>query len=370
MNKDKRTEELADLVLDYSVKLKPKDRLIIQFDPAYSEYASILGEGSRSRGAEVRYDSMTFDPRVLRGLIKRNKIGEWKEELARRKELAKWCNTRILVDCNSNPNYAKGIQDFEARVTEFNKRVIGPYKKVIFRPGSKRGYVVKWNIVGFPCKESAKMAGMSLGEYADFVYSAILGNDWEKRGKEMNRIKSVFDGANDVHLLVPGLTDLHLSLKDRGGEVSAGHHNMPGGEVYYGPVEDSVGGYIYFQTPTKRDGLGVLQGIRLEFENGIIKKYSANKNLKALEETLKIDEGVRKIGELGIGCNYGIQRAILETLFDEKIGGTVHLALGNSFREKSLSNGGGLNKSDIHWDLICDLRKNSTNLKEYPGGTF
>jgi aminopeptidase len=166
---------------------------------------------------------------------------------------------------------------------------------------------------------------------------------------------------------VPKLTDLHLSLKGRGGEICDGKFNMPDGEVCYGPVEDSMNGHIYFQTLTKREGFGILQGIRFEFEDGVIRRYSARQNQKALEEILKIDEGVKKIGELGIGCNYGVQRAILETLFDEKIGGTFHLALGNSL-SPDLSNGGGLNKSYIHWDIVCDLRKNSADLGQYPGG--
>lgn len=367
MENNNREGKLADLVLDYSVEIQKGDKLFIQFDPTYSRYAILLGEKARNRGAQVRYDPMSFDPRVLRGFMERFDMDEWEEELKRRIELAKWCNARILVDCDSNPNYAEGVQDSEARVTAFNKKVIGPYKEVLYRYGSHSGYEVKWNIVGFPCKESAKTAGMPFKEYTNFVYSATLGNDWQKMSEEMNKIKSVFDGARDIHILIPGLTDLHLSLDGRGGEICDGRFNMPDGEVCYGPVENSVDGYIYFQTPTKREGFGVLQGIRLELENGVIVKYSANQNQKALEETLKVDEGVRRIGELGIGCNYGVQRAILETLFDEKIGGTIHLALGDSLSQDVL-NGGGLNKSGIHWDIVCDLRKDSANLSQFPGG--
>lgn len=367
MKIDERAAKLADLVLDYSVSLQEGDKLFLQFDPTYLAYANLIGDKARKKGAEVRYDSISFNPRVLRGFMKRFHMSEWEEELQRRNELASWCNTRILIDCDSNPNYADGVQDSEARVTAFNKKVIGPYKEILYRQGSNRGYEVKWNIVGFPCEESAKTAGMNLEEYADFVYSATLGNDWSKMSREMERIKAVFDGAKDVHLLVPGLTDLHLSLDGRGGEICDGRLNMPDGEVCYGPVENSINGHIYFQTPTKREGFGILQGIRLEFEDGVIQRYSANQNQKALEETLKIDEGVKRIGELGIGCNYGVQKAILETLFDEKIGGTFHLALGDSL-SPDLSNGGGLNKSDIHWDIVCDLRKNPADFGQYPGG--
>lgn len=368
MERDVRAEQLVDLVLDYSVGIVEKDKLIIQFDPSYTHYATIIGRKARERGAEVRYDPITFDPIILRGFAERSNSKELEEELERRKELADWCNTRILIYCLSNPNYAEGIKDAEARVADFSKKVIGPYKKVLYRPGSHSSYEVRWNIVGFPCIESAETAGMDMEEYTDFIYSATLGNDWQKMGESMKRLKDIFDNAKDVHIFVPGLTDLHLSLEGRGGKICDGRFNMPDGEFFYGPVENSVNGHVYFQIPTKRDGLGVLEGIRLEFENGFVSKFSARKNQKGLEETLKIDEGARRLGELGIGCNYGIKRAILDTLFDEKIGGTIHLALGQSFITQPLDNGGGLNESDSHWDIVCDLRRNEQNLSEFPGG--
>lgn len=368
MVRDQRAKELAELVLSYSVDLQPKDKLIIQFDPQSSNYAFLIGDRARQIGAEVRYDSMTLDPKILRGLIKRFDFGEWEEELRRRENLASWCSARVLINCFSNENYAKGLKDSKEKVTLFNKKVIGPYKEVLYRPGPNGETEVKWNITAFPYNQGAKKAGMTLKEYSDFVYEATLGCDWTELSKDMEEIKSVFDYAKDVHVLVPGLTDLHLSLEDRGGYISSGTHNMPSGEVFYGPIENSVEGKIYFQIPSKRTGFGIFEGIKLEFENGVIKKYSAEKNQEGLDAILKIDEGIKSVGELGIGCNYGIKRAILETLFDEKIGGTIHLALGRSFDEYPLSRGGGLNKSDIHWDIVCDLRKNLKDLAKFPGG--
>lgn len=364
---DEREGKLANLVLNYSLDIQKGDKLFIQFDPAYSKYATTLGKNARNLGAEVRYDSLSFDPNFLRGLLERFDEVEFNEELERRKELALWCNARVLIDCNSNSDYAQGISNFEEKVSELNKRVIGPFKEVLYRPGNKSGYEVKWNIVGFPSAEGAKRAGMSQKDYEDFVYSVTLGNDWNKMSQEMKTIKSVFDFAKDVHIYVPNKTDLHLSLINRGGEICDGKLNMPDGEVCYGPVEDSANGYIYFQTPTKRDGLGIIKGIRLNFENGKIKHFYSDINERALQKTLEIDEGVRRIGEFGLGCNYGIERATTEILFDEKIGGTVHLALGDSL-SGDLMNGGGLNYSKIHWDIVCDLRRNLSDLTQYPGG--
>lgn len=367
MRIDKRTEELADLVLDYSVDIQEKDRLLIQFDPKYKLYADILGKKAMERGAEVCYDSISFDPKILRKFIQEYNLEEWEKELKRRKEIAIWCNTRILVDCISDYDYARGIENSEVKVAEFDKKVIGPYKKVLYRTGPNNENEVKWNIVGFPCEENAKCANMSFTEYEDFVYSATLIPDWEKMSNEMEIIKDKFNNAKEVQILLPGLTDLHFSLDGRGGKICKGKRNMPDGEVYYGPVENSAEGYIYFQCPTKRDGFGMLEGIKLEFERGFVKDYSAKQNQKGLEETLKIDLGARRIGEFGIGCNYGIKHVTFETLFDEKIGGTIHLALGKSISERT-SEGGGWNKSNIHWDIICDLRRNEKNLREYPGG--
>ncbi|MFA6088659.1 MAG: aminopeptidase [Candidatus Woesearchaeota archaeon] len=366
-NTDTRLEKLVNLILDYSVSLKENDRLVIQFDPAFRKYSSLIGSKAIEKGAEVRYDSISLDPNVLKGFIQRYDFSEWNVELQRRIEISKWCNARIYITCDSNPNYAKDIVDAPKRIAEFNKRVVGPYKEVLYRLGPNKEYEVKWNIVGFPSVEDAINIGMDIKEYEDFVYSATIGNDWKKMGEQMIRIKDAFDNTNEVHIVVPGLTDLKISLKNRGGEICDGKYNMPDGEICYGPVEDSANGYIYFQCPTKSEGLGVIRGIKLKYENGVITEYSAKENQRALDETLKVDEGVKRIGELGIGCNYGIKKPVLETLFDEKIGGTIHLALGDSYKQ-SLSKGGGLNSSDIHWDIICDLRRDATNLEEYPGG--
>ena len=195
-----------------------------------------------------------------------------------------------------------------------------------------------------------------------------LKNRWEfkKNGCEWFRIstlrsKEIFDNAKDVHIIIPDFTDIHLSLKGRGGHVSDGMHNMPDGEVYYCPLENSANGYIYFPYKTVRDGNAV-SGIRLEYRGGKIVDFSAKENQKFLESMLNL-KGAKRIGELGIGCNYSIKKYTNKLLFDEKIGGTIHLAIGESY-SRPLSSGGGKNKADIHWDLVCDLRKENG----LPGG--
>ncbi len=367
MRIDPRAEKLASLVLDYSIDLHEGDRLFLQHSPFQPEYAKIFGEQAKARGAEVRYDSDSWDPIILRRLVEKMNPAEWKAELERRNELARWCNTRILINAGVDTDYAIGIPEKEKRIAELNRQIIGPYKEVLYRPGPFNGNEVRWNIVGFPTKQDASAAGMSLEEYTNFVYDATLIPDWRQMERDMGKIKTAFDKAEDVHIYVPGKTDLHLSLRDRGGSVSGGKHNMPGGEVFYGPVEDSVNGTVYFQHPTKRD-VGVIRGINLKFEKGRVVEFDAKENLPGLEATLNADEGVKTIGELGIGFNNGIQRATMSTLFDEKIAGTIHLALGDSFTEHALSDGGGLNVSMIHWDIVCDLRRDEKDLTDFPGG--
>jgi aminopeptidase len=368
MAEDERAAKLADLVLDYSVELNEGDKLLVQFDPAFSGYAYLIGQKARTRGASVRYDPLSYDPNVQRYLLENFDKYEWKEDLDRRIELANWCNKKILVDTTANPNYALGIEDSEARIAAFSREVIGPYKEVYQRKTPAGEYEVKWNLVGFPYEMGAKTAGMSMDEYTEFVYTATIGNDWREMGKNMTKIKSVIDGAHDVHILVPELTDLHLCLDGRGGKICDGKLNMPDGEVFYAPLEDSANGRVYFSIPAYREGFGVVEGITLQFQAGIVTGYAAKSNQKALEESLNIDDGAKRIGEFGIGCNDGIERPTLEILFDEKIGGTIHLAIGYSYDGFPLSEGGGLNVSKIHWDLICDLRRNPADLAHCPGG--
>lgn len=160
---------------------------------------------------------------------------------------------------------------------------------------------------------------------------------------------SHLDGTEDVRIMGPG-TDLTLSVRGREWGNDDGRFNMPGGEVYTGPVEESANGHIFLGLPVAVAGREV-SGVRLRFENGEVVESSAEKGEEYLNAILGTDRGARYIGELGIGTNYGIERATRNTLFDEKIGGTVHLALGYSLPET-----GGRNDSSVHWDLICDLR--------------
>ena len=208
---------------------------------------------------------------------------------------------------------------------------------------------VPWVACRFPTAALAQDARMSLREFEDFLYGACL-RDWDAEGERMAKYMERFDRASEVRIVGAG-TDITLSLEGREGELDAGHNNLPGGEFYFCPVEDATEGVIHyaefpvFQEPNEMDG------VRLVFEGGKVVDASATSGEDVLHDALDRDDGARVLGELGIGCNPGIQRHIKNTLFDEKIDGTVHLAIGASFAKL-----GGKNESSIHWDMVKDLR--------------
>jgi aminopeptidase len=213
-----------------------------------------------------------------------------------------------------------------------------------------------WVLTLFPTNAYAQDAEMSLKEFEDFVYGAMFADEnnpvsaWKALRKRQNRLIAALRGARDVRIVGKG-TNIKLSVKNRKFINSDGHRNMPSGEIFTGPVENSVEGFIEYDYPVCRSGREI-DGIRLVFRKGIVVEATASKNEKFLREILRTDNGASRLGELGIGTNIRIQRFIKNILFDEKIGGTIHLALGQSYAET-----GGRNKSAIHWDMIKDLRK-------------
>ncbi|MEW5785617.1 MAG: aminopeptidase [Bacillota bacterium] len=208
---------------------------------------------------------------------------------------------------------------------------------------------VRWVVCNYPTQALAQEAEMSLFEYEDFVFGAT-NIDWLEHSRFQDNIKTVFDAAGEVRLQGPA-TDLRFSIAGRAGIKCDGSYNMPDGEVFYAPVEDSAEGFITYDFPAIYYGREV-NNVYLEFKQGAVVKATAEKNQDLLEKVLQTDDGARRIGEFGIGVNYEIQRFSKDILFDEKIGGTVHLALGNAYPEA-----GGINRSAIHWDMIKDLRQ-------------
>jgi aminopeptidase len=213
----------------------------------------------------------------------------------------------------------------------------------------------RWVLTLFPTAALAQEAGMGLDEYEDFAFSA-MGLDeedpvryWQEKSEEQAKLKERLEEARELRLVGPG-TDLTLSVEGRTFVNSAGRRNMPCGEVFTGPIEDSANGHVSFGVPAAIGGREVA-GVRLRFEDGRVVGSEAEKGGEYLRSLLDTDAGARFLGEIGIGTNYNIGRASGNVLFDEKLGGTVHLALGRSYKET-----GGKNDSSVHTDLVCDLR--------------
>jgi aminopeptidase len=218
-------------------------------------------------------------------------------------------------------------------------------------PASKRArnLEVRWAVVEYPTAAAAEQAGMSLAEYTDFVFDACL-LDWDAEEERLREIKARFDRGSTVRI-VGADTDLTLGIEGREGVVSAGFRNLPDGEVFYSPVEDTAEGVITFsEFPAVYLGHDVL-GARLVFSGGEIVEATADEGEEFLRQVLATDAGASRLGELGLGCNRRITRFTRNVLFDEKIDGTVHLAVGRSYTVT-----GGTNDSAVHWDIVKDLR--------------
>ena len=224
----------------------------------------------------------------------------------------------------------------------------------MFMERAARGEV-RWTLTLFPTQAHAQEAEMSLSEYEDFVYSACMPDAadpvgyWQKVSARQKKIIDWLKGRQQVRVLGPQ-TDLRLSIAGRTFINCDCKENVPDGEIFTGPVENSLEGQVYFSYPTIFGGRQVT-GVRLWFEHGKVVNATADKNEDFLLKTLDTDAGSRYVGEFAIGTNEGIQRFTGEILFDEKIGGSFHMALGQGYPES-----GSQNQSGLHWDMICDLR--------------
>jgi aminopeptidase len=214
----------------------------------------------------------------------------------------------------------------------------------------------RWCTTLWPTQANAQQAGMSLRAFEAFVARALfLDQDdptasWGSLRAFQAKLIDRLGGAKQIRIEAEG-TDLTLSVENRLWVNSDGKRNMPSGEVFTGPLESSANGTIFFDIPSSPAGVEVA-GVTLRFVDGVVVEAHAQRGDAYLRQALATDEGARRLGELGIGTNFGIDRPIGAILFDEKIGGTVHLALGRSYPET-----GGRNQSALHWDLICDLRR-------------
>jgi aminopeptidase len=249
-------------------------------------------------------------------------------------------DARITINA---PENTRGGSELPAERQALVRQATRPYYK------RSMSMDIAWVGCQFPTAALAQDAGMTLAQFEDFLFGACL-LDWDAEGAKMRRIADRFEQSSEVRIVGAG-TDLRLSIEGRAAQIDDGHLNMPGGEIFFAPVEDSAEGVIAYSEFPAVYGSSAPTGIRLAFEGGKVVDASAESGEDFLVATLDTDEGARRLGELGIGCNPGITRHMKNVLFDEKIFGTVHLAVGASYEFA-----GGTNVSAVHWDMVKDLR--------------
>lgn len=348
---DPRIKKLAKVLIHYSLKLKKGQLFKIQGQyvamplmKAAFEEAIKIGAHPYIQVNNIETEELYFKyakEHQLRFISPMTKLEVNKMDAL----LAIWAST--------NTKYLSGVDSKKQALAQKYRQPI--IKKLFKRIAEKD---MTWVGTQFPTQADAQDAEMSLSDYEDFVYKAghINAADpvkhWKKVHKEQDRLVKILNRFDKIHVQSAD-TDLKLRVKGRKWINCAGTENFPDGEIFTGPIENSAEGYIRYSFPAVYGGREV-EDVRLEFKNGKVVKESASKNQKFLSDMLNMDKGARFLGEFAIGTNYEIKQFSRNTLFDEKIGGTCHLAVGASIPES-----GGKNQSSLHWDMVCDLKKNS-----------
>lgn len=345
---DPRVKKMAEMIIQYSIAVQPNEKVIIRSmtpaEPLLSElYSQIAAAGGYPFLSLKFPDTNERFMEVASG-----------EQLKHVSDVEKFVvDTFDAVILVRGENNTKALGNIPPKKLMLAQQAEAPLMQTVMQRAAAGN--LKWASVLFPTNAYAQDAHMSLREYENFVYNACMPDMDDPigywRGVETKQAKIIdwLKGKKQVHIIGKD-TDLCLSVENRRFMNSCCKHNVPDGEIYTGPVEESVNGVVSFSYPAIYNG-HEMDGVRLWFKNGRVVKATADKNEEFLLAALDTDAGARFLGEFAIGTNYGIDRFTGQILFDEKIGGSFHLALGNSYPQT-----GGVNKSAIHWDLICDLR--------------
>ncbi len=363
---DIRQQRLAKVLVDYSTHVQPGDRVGIFSSPEAAPLVRAVYERVLERGGHPVLNVSL--PGIAEIYFRTANDAQLQFIDPVRKLIIDEFEALISIRAETNTRELNGIDPArQALQRKANTPIMQRYME---RGASGE---LKWVGTLFPTAAYAQEADMSLRDYEDFVYGACHCNkedpiaEWIRIHKEQQRVVDWLKGKDQVVIKGPN-ADVTLSIAGRTFVNSDGHHNMPSGEVFTGPVEESVNGWVRFTYPAITDGR-VVEGIELWFEEGKVVKAQAKKNEPYLLQTLDTDEGARYLGEFAIGTNYGIQKFTKNILFDEKIGGSFHMAVGAGYPET-----GSKNRSAVHWDMICDMRDGSEILVDsellYKDGKF
>lgn len=348
---DIRMQRLADLMVQYSVAVKPGDWVLLTGDILTLPLMRRVHDSIIAAGGNVTV--LPADEAMARSFLRSasDEQLDWMNPLML-KAVAE-IDALINLRATANTRAMTGIDPKRMQRSQAARR---PFLETYMRRSAEGA--LRWVLTQFPTEASAQEANMSLEEYEDFVYSATYCDkedpvaEWRKVAAMQQSKVDWLKGKDRVKLQGPNI-DIELSVKDRVFINADGSRNMPDGEIFTGPVEDSVNGWVRFSYPSIVGGRAV-SGIELKFEDGKVVEASAKENDDLLQAQLDTDAGARYLGEFAIGTNFGIDRFTGNILFDEKIGGTIHMAIGAAYPDT-----GGRNQSAVHWDMICDMRQDS-----------
>ena len=345
-----RLQRLADVLVGYSAGVEPGDLVVVQgptnVEPLLDElYAAVLRAGGMpSMRATLELDDLLLSAGS-------DEQASWISPADR--EDVEQADVWIVVEAPSNTKALTGISpEREALQQRARKELRERYLERALHGE------LRWVLTAYPTQAAAQDAEMSLAQYEEFLYAGAFLDDgdpvarWRAFAEEMQGVAGFLDSKQELRIVAKD-TDLTLAIGGRTWIPSEGRENFPDGEVFTAPLETGVNGEIRFTYPAVFRGRQV-DDVRLRFEEGAVVDATAARGQDFLEEMLAVDEGAKRVGELAFGLNDAIQDFTRNILFDEKIGGTVHLALGSAYAEC-----GGTNRSALHWDMICDLRSGS-----------
>jgi aminopeptidase len=348
-------EKLAKLAVNYSIEVKKGDRVFVLGPTLVEElFRALYIEIIKAGGHALLLPFIEGQNELLFKYASEDQL-TYVDDV--RKQIHKDFDCMIAISAKYN---TKDLSLVDPQV--LSKRFGSPKIKELWdlwydRAAKKEA---RWVIVPFPCNASAQDANMDLFSYSNLIEKALFLDkenpiqEWQKIEKDQEKYVNYLNKVENIQILGED-TDLTMSTQGRTWENDCGHVNLPDGEVATSPVETSVNGHIRFTYPAMHLGNEV-ENIYLEFKDGRVLKSTADKGEKFLQEILKIVNADR-LGEFAIGTNYGITEFTKNILFDEKMGGTIHLALGDGFKEL-----GSKNESAIHWDILKDMKKSGSKI--------
>ncbi|NGM68761.1 aminopeptidase [Natronolimnobius sp. AArcel1] len=340
---DPRIREHAELIANHSVDLEAGDNVVIDAHPVAEDLVVALHEVIGDRGANPVTTSQRTGKRSQRAYLRASDD----EFETPDHELALIENTDVYIAIRSSDNVTQS--------SDVSPETQAAYQQA-HQPILEERLGTRWCLTQYPAPANAQLAEMSTEGYENFVWDAV-NKDWDEQKAHQANMVDLMDGADEIRIKSGDTTDVTMSIAGNPTLNDHGKHNLPGGEVFTAPIPDSVEGEVLFDMPLYHQGREITD-VYLEFEGGEVIEHSAAKNEETLTEVLNTDEGARRLGELGIGMNRDIDQFTYNMLFDEKMGDTVHMAVGRAY-DDTIGEGNEGNDSAVHVDMIVDMSEDS-----------